>query len=334
MKPYIYPLAAALLASSFLNGANPAAAAAVANPASEKHADYGATIETMAAAIDRQYPIEATAHKLAAALRSAAKDPAFLAMDEANFLEAINTVMWDVAHDLHLRVRTSAATEARTKAGGGKAVPRMRRVVRTPGGSGAIGNTSISAEMLNVNTGLITITSPIYNNVALFTEKLSAVSSAENIIIDVRACPGGTVPGVQYFTSQFFGERTHLSSRISRESDVPQKLWTVETEIGDEFADKNIYVLTSKRTASGAEALSYALKNTDRATLVGEKTAGAGNAGAYIGVGNGLLMFLPISQTISPKTGKPWEAKGVVPHIDASAEAALDAALGAIKDKA
>jgi len=185
--------------------------------------------------------------------------------------------------------------------------------------------------MLDAKTGLITITSPIYNNIDRFTAALGALIGAENIIIDVRTCPGGTVPGVQYFTSQFYGERTHLSSRISRESDTPQKLWSVDTKVGSDFADKNLYVLTSARTASGAEALSYALKNTDRATIVGEKTAGAGNAGAYLGIGEGLLMFLPLSQTISPKTGKPWEARGVVPHINTTADKALEVVLDEIK---
>ena len=334
MNAFNNPVAAALLAGSFLAGLPPVTAMNVTavETAGQERANYSGAVENMAEAIDRRYPIEATAHKLAAALRSAAKDPALLAMDEASFIEAINGVMWDVAHDLHLRVRSEAAAEARTKAGGGTAVPRMRRVTVAPGT--ALGTTSITGEMLDAETGLLTITSPIYNNVDLFTEVLAKVSSAKNIILDVRNCPGGTVPGVQYFTSQFYGERTHLSSQISRRSDNLRKLWTVDTQVGKKFADKTIYVLTSSHTASGAEALSFALKNTDRATLVGEKTAGAGNAGAYIGVGEGLLMFLPISQTISPKTGKPWEAKGVVPHIESTADTALEAALVTIKSRA
>ena len=332
MKIYTNTAVAALLASSVLGAAQPVAAAntsALAN-AVEAHANYSGVIDTMAEAIGRQYPIEATADKIVMALRRAGEDKALLVLGEAEFVKQINAVLWEAAHDLHLRVRSEAAAKARTKAGGGKAVPRMRRVVRRERSS-AIGTTSIKAEMLDAKTGLITITSPIYNNIDRFTAALGALIGAENIIIDVRTCPGGTVPGVQYFTSQFYGERTHLSSRISRESDTPQKLWTVDTMVGSDFADKNLFVLTSARTASGAEALSYALKNTDRATIVGEKTAGAGNAGAYLGIGEGLLMFLPLSQTISPKTGKPWEARGVVPHIATAADKALEVVLNKIK---
>ena len=157
------------------------------------------------------------------------------------------------------------------------------------------------------------------------------MGDASNIILDLRKTPGGTVPGVHYFLSQFYGELTHLSSQTTRVLDAPRDMYTIETAMGDTFADKDIYVLTSQRTASGAEAVSYAIKETDRGILIGEKTAGAGNAGAFIGVGSGLSLFLPISQTLSPKTGLPWEGMGIVPHITAVADDALDVALKVIE---
>jgi CubicO group peptidase (beta-lactamase class C family) len=193
-----------------------------------------------------------------------------------------------------------------------------------------MGTTKISAEMLNEETGLITISSGIYNNRDLFTDVLSSISTAKNVIVDLRTTPGGTQRGVQYFTSQFYSEPTHLSSHIERGFDEPQELWSVDTPVSGEFAEKNIYVLTSHRTGSGAEALSYALKETRGAVLIGEKTAGAGNAGAFMSVGSGMSLFLPISQTISPVTGEPWEGTGVRPHITTIAGSALDVALSTI----
>jgi len=329
-----HALIAALMAATIVSTATPAFAVAPAlEAATVVEADYAGTLETMASAIERQYPIKEIAYATAEAIRNAAKDDALLAMGQDSFMEAINGILWDAAHDLHLKVRTEAAIRSRSKAAGGRGVPRMRRV-RVPAGGGALGTTKIKAEMLDGSTGLLTIDSAIYLNPEIFANALNKLGRADNIIIDLRKVPGGTVPGVQYFTSQFYGKRTHLSSSVSRRFDTPQKLWTVDTNVGKNFADKNLYILTSKRTASGAEAISFALKNTDRATLVGEKTAGAGNAGAYMGIGGGLMMFLPISQTTHPVTGKPWEGTGVVPHVGVAADEALDAALKTIAERA
>jgi hypothetical protein len=316
-------------------------------------ANYADTIEQIAAAVEEQYPIEEKALSIAADLRQAASEPELMnPPNQEEFVTAINATLWDAAHDLHLKVRTDEAVRERMEKAGGR-VPRMRRVavpegeqgastnsnegpvrVRMPSGANgsALGTTQITGEMLDSETGLITISSGIYNNQDLFTDVLSGLGDASNIILDLRKTPGGTVPGVHYFLSQFYGESTHLSSQTTRVLDTPRDMYTIETAMGDTFADKDIYVLTSQRTASGAEAVSYAIKETDRGILIGEKTAGAGNAGAFIGVGSGLSLFLPISQTLSPKTGLPWEGMGIEPHISAVADDALEVALKVIDE--
>ena len=290
-------------------------------------ASYADVIEQIAAAIEEQYPIEEKAVSIAADLRQAASEPKLVnPPNQDKFVTVINEKLWDAAHDLHLKVQTDEAVRQRMEKAGGR-VPRMRRVAVPEGEErSALGTTQITGEMLNSETGLVTISSGIYNNQDLFTDVLSGLSDASNIIIDLRKTPGGTVPGVHYFLSQFYGESTHISSQTSRVMNAPRDMYTIETALGDTFADKDIYVLTGQRTASGAEAVSYAIKETDRGILIGEKTAGAGNAGAFIGVGSGLSLFLPISQTLSPKTGEPWEGQGVKPHVTTVADNALDVA--------
>ena len=49
------------------------------------------------------------------------------------------------------------------------------------------------------------------------------------------------------------------------------------------YLDKPVYVLTSKRTFSGAEEFTYNLKNLKRATIVGETTGGGANPGGPAG---------------------------------------------------
>jgi len=318
----------------------PAAKPSVNKPPTTKSSDedtYRNIVKVMTENIAARYPIKSLALETSAALRDMAQHGTAYA-DDNSFIKAVNDVLWETAHDLHLKLHSEKTIADRTSKGGGKRVPKMRRISAPQGADGnetfaPLGTTRITGKMLNKNTGLITITSPIYANKALFTQTLSKLSSADNIIIDARNVRGGTGRGVNYFTSQFFDEPTHLSSSITREFEKPQELWTVETPMSEIFGSKDIYVLTGQGTASGAEALVYALKNTQRGTLIGQKTRGAGNAGAFLPLGSGMLLFLPIAQTISPRTGEAWERVGIEPHINAALGDALNTALRVIGEK-
>ena len=92
--------------------------------------------------------------------------------------------------------------------------------------------------------------------------------------------------------------------------------------------DAKVYVLTSGYTASAAEALSFALKATGRATLIGANTAGGGHfAPPGQRVNEKFGAFVPVGRTYDPRTGKGWEGMGIEPDIKVAAEKALVEAL-------
>lgn len=321
-----------LASSTILSPLTAAVSASAVQQTEQQKSAFAGSINQMADAIAEQYPIEELATKIADALRAGLASGAIEISNQDAFLETVNKILWDTAHDKHLSVRTQEAIQKRMSSAGGNRVPVMRRVNRSDD-NGPLGTTKIAGEMLNDSTGLLTVSSAIYRNPDLFAAALKQVKSADNIVIDLRRVPGGTGPGVQYFLSQFYGQKTHLYSNVSRRQDLPRETWTEKTPLSRAFADKQLYILTSKRTASGAEAISFGFKNTGRATLIGEKTAGAGNAGAFLPVGEGLMLFLPIMQTISATTGEPWEGTGVTPHVEATADDALEKALTLIGTK-
>lgn len=88
-----------------------------------------------------------------------------------------------------------------------------------------------------------------------------------------------------------------------------------------------VYYLTSRRTASAAEHLAMAFKRTHRATLIGEKTAGAGHFGGVEDIGNRFAAFIPVGRTYDPDDGWGWEGHGITPDITTHADEALSMAL-------
>jgi hypothetical protein len=87
-----------------------------------------------------------------------------------------------------------------------------------------------------------------------------------------------------------------------------------------------LYVLTSRRTGSAAEEFSFVLHNLKRATLVGERTAGAGHMVDFVDVPDGFTLGVSITRVSDPRTGAEWEAVGVPVDKAVDADRALSVA--------
>ncbi|MEO1046200.1 MAG: S41 family peptidase [Pseudomonadota bacterium] len=84
-----------------------------------------------------------------------------------------------------------------------------------------------------------------------------------------------------------------------------------------------VYVLTSRKTASAAELASDALQAAARATIVGERTAGAMLSQKPFDIPGGVHLFLPIADYYSLANGR-IEGRGVAPDIAVDADKALE----------
>lgn len=90
--------------------------------------------------------------------------------------------------------------------------------------------------------------------------------------------------------------------------------------------DTPLYLLTSARTGSAAEAFAYTLQNAGRVIVVGEATAGAANPGAEFEAGHGFRAFVSTGSPVSPVTGRNWEGDGVQPDVAVAPADALSTA--------
>ncbi len=101
----------------------------------------------------------------------------------------------------------------------------------------------------------------------------------------------------------------------------------------DEIFEGELYVLTSRHTASAAEPFVEALKRfPGRATIIGERTAGAMLSGERFPVSDDWLLFVPVADYMTSQ-GKRLDGVGVQPHVETGAEQALEVALGLIENR-
>lgn len=147
------------------------------------------------------------------------------------------------------------------------------------------------------------------------------------IIFDLRKNGGGSPTMVAFMTSYLVGsEPVHLNSFYDRSDNSTRQNWTQAHVPGKRMPDKPVYVLTSKRTFSGAEEFSYNLKNLKRATLIGETTGGGAHPGGDVQIHPNYRVFVPTGRPINAISGTNWEGVGVEPDIAVPQEQALTVA--------
>jgi C-terminal processing protease CtpA/Prc len=98
-------------------------------------------------------------------------------------------------------------------------------------------------------------------------------------------------------------------------------------------ASKPIYILTSYATISGGEDLAYGLQARKRATVIGERTAGAANLPRACVLPRGVVLWVPHMYPVCPATGANWEGDGVVPDIECEEEQAVEKACAMMRKR-
>jgi hypothetical protein len=176
-----------------------------------------------------------------------------------------------------------------------------------------------------------------------FTAFLDRTAGAETLIVDMRSQRGGGLSEMDILLPRLFAKPATVMVMDMRASVAKAhgglpfaSLVPVKGPIEFARAEHRIvpvspvspwqrakvYLLIAARTASAAEHMATVLKETDRATLVGETTAGAGNFGGGTDLPGGYAAFIPFGHSYFPgRSG--WEGIGVKPTIAVAPERAL-----------
>ncbi len=191
-------------------------------------------------------------------------------------------------------------------------------------------------ERLGGNIGYLDMRgfAPVDLDVETTIAAMNFLANSNAVIIDLRKNRGGDPRMVQFVSSYFIKEPTHLNSLVYRFKENPEvQYWTVPYISGKDLYDKDLYILTSDFTFSAGEDFAYTMKHLSRAVIIGEKTRGGAHEGDYVTVLEKFVMFLPMGNTVNPITKSNWEGTGVEPDIAVPQQYALDRAQLIILEK-
>jgi retinol-binding protein 3 len=156
---------------------------------------------------------------------------------------------------------------------------------------------------------------------------MTFLAGTDAVIFDVRQNGGGDPAMVAFITSYLFGpEPVHLNDFYHRPTNETRPSYTLPYVPGKRLTDKDVYVLTSSRTFSGAEEFAYNLKHLKRATIVGETTGGGAHLVGPRRISDHFSVGVPLGRPINAVTKTNWEGTGVEPDVAVPAEDALKTA--------
>jgi hypothetical protein len=161
----------------------------------------------------------------------------------------------------------------------------------------------------------------------MIVSALKYLESTDAIIFDVRRNRGGSAGLVNFLVSHFTGNDTVASLVVkSRGAERGNTRYTLANVPGPRRPDVPLYVLTSRSSGSAGEDFPFVLKNMKRATIVGDRTAGAGHNVRSVPSGHGFQTGISITRVSDPRTGLEWEQVGVQPDVKVDPAIALETA--------
>jgi hypothetical protein len=281
-------------------------------------------IDGVVANLNEFYVYPESAKKMEEALRERQKKGAYDAVtDGEKFATMLTDGLQQVSHDKHLHVMFSPEVLPK---GEPKRTPDDEARMRTELERDNCAFEKV--ERLPSNIGYLKFNAfldPVICGPTAMAA-MNFLGNVDAIIFDLRANGGGDPKMIAFISTYLFGEPTHLNDLYNRKEDSTTQYWTMPYVPGKRLTGKPVFVLTSKRTFSGAEEFSYNLKNLKRATIIGETTGGGAHPVSGHRVDDHFMIGVPFAKAVNPISKTNWEGTGVEPDVKVPADEALDVA--------
>lgn len=306
-----------LLSAILLLSANMAAAAELSR------ADRAEVIQNAARLIEQRYVDASEGKRIARALRRAESRWAGVS-DPKTFAKEVTIWLRATSKDGHLGVSHSEVPLAEDQGSASFSAAEMERYYGAHLNHGVQKIERLPGHVMLLE---LSVFPPADKGADVIAAAMNVAAQGDALIIDLRNNGGGAdTPAL--IAGYVLDESRPLSGSYHRPTDLHTASVSPKWVPGRKFGgSKPLFILTSGRTFSAAEALAYDLQALKRAVIVGERTGGGAHPFAYHRVHRHFALDLPEGKSVNPITGGNWQGTGVKPDVELPADRALGRAL-------
>lgn len=179
---------------------------------------------------------------------------------------------------------------------------------------------SVNRKLLEPGIGYVRIshfseTTATDLNRALAALKKENGTALRGLLLDLRNNPGGLLEAAVGVSDTFL-DHGIIVTASGRAADAK---FEMDAQPGDAMQGAPIIVLVNAGSASASEIVAGALKDHDRARLVGQKTYGKGSVQTVVPLSDGRAIKLTTSRYFTP-SGASIQERGIIPDVVVSAE--------------
>ncbi|GAA4778804.1 hypothetical protein GCM10023231_01720 [Olivibacter ginsenosidimutans] len=298
--------------------------------------DVHELVQTLANKLIAVYPFPEISEKYKVALFANEAAGKYKHLSEDSLGKMLTNDLRKVHKDVHLRVMKDEDTYKRLtqpqerRSGVRNRDPEQERMIKQNYGFKKV---EIDAE---TSTAYLDVPGPFWGNQDAFEMAAAAMNMAaysKYVILDIRHNPGGTGHMGRFIASYFYnaGNEQFYLNGFYKDRKMDEQEWTYSYVPGKRNPNAKVYILVGPGTGSASEGLAYAMQKLERATIVGDTTAGAGIAGSFVPLKNNLIAFVPVKMVVGPNSEEGWEGTGVIPDVPARGKDALEVTRELIK---
>jgi carboxyl-terminal processing protease len=181
---------------------------------------------------------------------------------------------------------------------------------------------SVRSRLLEPGYGYIRISAFQADTGAAFQQQLDALQAKgalKGLVLDLRSNPGGLLNAAVQVADDLLEKGVIVTTR----GRIAISDSEFDATPGDRMNGKPVVVLVDAGSASAAEVLAGALRDNNRARVVGSRTFGKGSVQTVLPLDNGDSVKLTTARYFTP-SGKSIQASGIVPDVSFKAPASAD----------
>lgn len=148
--------------------------------------------------------------------------------------------------------------------------------------------------------------------VSKLSPKIRSDKNVKGVIFDLRNNPGGYLTDATFIASEFIKSGTVV---IQEKNEADKNVFSVSRQ--GMLTNVPVIILINKGSASASEIVAGALKDHNRAKLIGETSFGKGTIQQAEDLGNGAGLHVTIAKWLTPN-GTWVNGKGLSPDISVS----------------